>query len=247
MQAQSHPAHLADLSGLSNWAIAANQRQNARFETHMMRVRKIRDRTEGPGNRGFSLMELLIVMSIITVTSLVSVPYFIHGSQAREARNEAEKLAQTIRLARFRAVTMNRNVYVHFEPGGKTNRYTAYANLGPADSVPTGTKAEVEATRIAFGYKSSGVPNEKFVKSRFHSGKARLAPDGGAITAAIDVPSNPLVFNRRGFVEWPDSLTSSWGTIYVRHKKNAMLVYAITVNRTGFVRVWTLRSRKKWS
>lgn len=213
----------------------------------MIQIEKRKSLPLGGCQTGFSLMELLIVMSIISVITLISVPYFIKGTKAREARNEAEKLAQTIRLARFRAVTMNRDVYLHFEPGGTTNRYTAYANLGPPDAVPTGTKAEVEATRIEFGAKTSGVPVERFIKARFHEGKARNSPDGGAINSAIDLPTNPLVFSRRGFIEWPDSMTTSWSYVYVRHKKDPMLVFAIAINRTGFVRVWTLRTKKIWS
>jgi prepilin-type N-terminal cleavage/methylation domain-containing protein len=243
----AHPAPPPVLSGRRIRAIATNPRHNARLTAVMIHLTKRLHSLSATGKRGFTLIEMLIVMSIISVTTLISVPYFLHGSKAREARNEVEKLAQTIRLARFRAITMNRDVYVHFEPYGGNNMYNAYANLGPPGSIPTGTKAEVKATRIEFGGKKAGKPVERFVKTKFAKGKAKLAPDGGSISGAIDIPTNPLVFSRRGFVEWPDSVTSSWGMIYVRHKKDPMLVWAIAVNRTGFVRVWTLRSKKKWS
>jgi hypothetical protein len=141
---------------------------------------------------------------------------------------------------------MNRDVYVRFEPNGISDFYSAYANLGAANSVPTGTVQEVEATRIPFGNEQSGWRGELLADDmEFGQGKATLGPDGSSISSVLDLPANPLVFSRRGAVVWPDTLTNSWGTVYLNHKDDPNLVWAVAVSRSGFVRVWTYRS-KKW-
>lgn len=187
-------------------------------------------------------MELLIVMTMVAVLGLATAPYVLRASDARKVRNDVETLAQSMRMARFRAVAMNREVYFEIQPAGIANFYSAYANLGAPGDVPTGTAPEIAATRIEFGDTDTGWRGNRFGSDvEFGTGAAGSSPLGGSLGGAIDFPSNPVVFGRRGTVVWPDTLNSLWGTIYVRHKDDGNLVWAVGVTRSGGVRTWRWR------
>lgn len=191
---------------------------------------------------GFTLIELLIVMSLVTVLGLTTAPYFLRATEARKVRNEVETLAQSMRLARFRAVAMNRAVYFNLEPAGIDDFYSAYANLGIAGAVPTGTAAEIAATHIEFGDRDLGWRGHALPDHvEFGTGSAGTTPQGGSLAGPIDLPTNPIVFERRGTVAWPDTLSSLWGAVYVRHKTQSDLVWAIGVSRSGGIRVFRWR------
>lgn len=191
---------------------------------------------------GFTLIELLIVMSLITVLGLTTAPFFLRATETRRVRNEVETLAQSMRLARFRAVAMNRAVYFNLEPAGINDFYTAYANLGAPEAVPTGTAQEITASRIEFGDQEMGWRGKAFPDGiEFGTGTAGMTPQGGTLAGPIDLPTNPIVFERRGTVAWPDTLNSLWGAVYVRHEDRSDLVWAIGVSRSGGIRVWRWR------
>ena len=191
---------------------------------------------------GFTLMELLIVMSLVTVLGLSTAPFFLRATETRKVRNEVEALAQSMRMARFRAVAMNRAVYFNLEPAGIGDFYSAYANLGAAGDVPTGTAQEIAATRIEFGDQAMGWRGHSMsVDIEFGTGAAGVSPLGGTLAGAIDLPTNPIVFERRGTVAWPDTLNSLWGAVYVQHAEQSELVWAIGVSRAGGIRVWRWR------
>jgi prepilin-type N-terminal cleavage/methylation domain-containing protein len=195
-----------------------------------------------PPQCGFTLIEMLIVMSMVAVLGLAAAPFFIRTTETRKVRNEVEALAQSMRMARFRAVAMNRDVYFDIQPVGISDFYSAYANLGDPGTVPTGTAQEIAATRIEFGDQQMGWRGHAFSDDvEFGTGAAGTAPLGGSLSGAIDLPTNPIVFERRGTVVWPDTLNTLWGNMYVRHTELEDLVWAIGVTRSGAVRVWRLR------
>lgn len=187
-------------------------------------------------------MELLIVMSLVTVLGLSTAPFFLRATETRKVRNEVEALAQSMRMARFRAVAMNRAVYFNLEPAGLDDFYSAYANLGAAGAVPSGTAAEVAATRIEFDDQQLGWRGHALLDDvEFGTGAAGTTPFGGTLAGAIDLPTNPIVFERRGTVAWPDTLSSLWGAVYVRHVEKPQLVWAVGVSRSGGIRVYRWR------
>lgn len=199
-------------------------------------------RVFGGRTAGLTLAEMMIVLSVVGVLAAISVPYFLRETPAARASAAAEALAHSMRLARFRAITLNRAVYFRLEPSGVADFYTAYAHVGPIDSVPQGTAEEIAATRIDFSdrggaWRGSSLPHGV----SFDVGSAGNSPDGGTITSAIDLPTNPIVFEPRGTVTWPSGEAGQSGTVYLAHEKTPGAVRAVTINRTGLIEVWYMR------
>ena len=187
-------------------------------------------------------MEVLIVLTLIGILTGVSAPYVIKDSPKAKAANAAETLAQTMRLARFRAIATNRQVYVQFQPNGTANFYTAYVNLGDPQSVPTGTADETKATRIDFSDMVSSRRGNKLPSGVvFGAGSATTSPYGASVSGAIGLPANPIVFDSRGTVRWPVNATSATGTVYVQYSSDPQSVRAVTLSRSGMIKVWQLK------
>jgi len=188
---------------------------------------------------GFTLVEVLIVILMIAVLSAIVGPSLARVTPAEHATEGAEELAQAMRLARYRAVAMNRRVYFDFQPSGTPNFYTAYVNLGNPSDVPTGTPEEIAAANIPVLNDTQGAMRGADLPEAivFATGYAASGPGGAPATSALVLPSNPLIFDPRGTVEWPDGSLAT-GVIYVSHSDHASRVRAITVARSGMIKVW---------
>ncbi len=191
---------------------------------------------------GFSLVEILIVLTIVGLMTAVTVPFYLRETPGEQTTRAAYDLGRALRLARYRAITMNRQVYFHIEPGGKKAFYTAYVNQGDPGDIPTGKPDEIAAARIPsfndVGVGQRGALLPEFVV--FATGGASVGPSGRSASSALDLPSNPLAFDPRGQVVWPAHGLLE-GTIFVSHSERPEEVRAVTVGRTGIVKIWSLR------
>lgn len=80
-------------------------------------------------NRGFSLIEALITVSVIAILALLSMPLFNSLVQKQRASGAAETLYNALQLAKSEAVKRNANVYVSFSTG---NNWCYGINLNSA-------------------------------------------------------------------------------------------------------------------
>ncbi len=192
-------------------------------------------------SHGVTLLEMLVVLVVIAILSAITYPVFAGDTPTAKVRRSAEQLAEVMREARFRAISLNRDVYVHVQPGGAADFYTAYANLGNPGDVPSGTPAEIAASGVVLpDVKGSWRGRLLDTDVTLSSGSASSAPGGGAVGGAVDLPANPIVFGPRGNVEWPPDGERWSGTVYLAHKQYSTAVRAVSISRTGLVKVWHL-------
>ena len=70
-------------------------------------------------NRGFSLIELLIVLVIIGMASALVIPMFGPGVSTTELKSAARQLAAGLRLARSEALAQRRETFLVLDVAGR--------------------------------------------------------------------------------------------------------------------------------
>ena len=70
-------------------------------------------------NRGFSLIELLIVLVIIGMASALVIPMFGPGVSTTELKSAARQLASGLRLARSEALAQRRETFLVLDVAGR--------------------------------------------------------------------------------------------------------------------------------
>jgi prepilin-type N-terminal cleavage/methylation domain-containing protein len=101
------------------------------------------------GPRGFSLIEMLVVIGILAITAIVTIPNVIawrNGMQLRAAVNE---LRSDLESAKTRAVKENATVTVAFDPTAGQYRMTyldqvANTILLKSQTLPAGVRIDTE-------------------------------------------------------------------------------------------------------
>jgi prepilin-type N-terminal cleavage/methylation domain-containing protein len=68
--------------------------------------------------KGFTLLELIVVTTIVAVVAATAAPAFLHSARHRVSR-AARELASHLRLARTLAITTRRRTWVTFQTGNE--------------------------------------------------------------------------------------------------------------------------------
>src|SRR5205807_3506378 len=87
-------------------------------------------------SRGFSMIELLVVLAVILVTSAISTPSFMRAYQYYQVSNAAASMANVIKYTRYEAIRRNTpiNCVIGPAPVG-TIAWTDSNGNGVADNV----------------------------------------------------------------------------------------------------------------
>src|SRR5262245_5169027 len=96
--------------------------------------------------RGFSLMELMIVLVVFGLLLGFGIPSYQKYSQTQQLRGASENLVQTIQLQRSRAMATGQSVVINFNTaapagwtcisGGRSNRKALPLGITYASAIP---------------------------------------------------------------------------------------------------------------
>jgi prepilin-type N-terminal cleavage/methylation domain-containing protein len=182
--------------------------------------------------RGFTLIELIVVFAVLSTVAAVGVPPLLDASGDLRVRMAAEELVVALRSARWYAIRHSANVGVKFRQSGGFLTYSLYRD-GDGDGVLTrditsGVDPEVQAPRrlsslgagVGLGF-PPGPP-------------ARDPGDPGRFLK----PGDPVRFNQSDLASYSSLGGATPGSLYLTDGRKRLTVVRV-LGRTGRVRVLT--------
>jgi prepilin-type N-terminal cleavage/methylation domain-containing protein len=105
--------------------------------------------------KGFSFIEVLVVMVIIGIISTIAVPNMSAMMKSYRLKSAANDLASTLQLARLTAISQNANSFITFDTGAQS--YSAFSDNGEGggtlnDGTRSGTEPIIKALSVRNEY-----------------------------------------------------------------------------------------------
>jgi len=188
--------------------------------------------------RGFSLMELLTVVSIIGLIVAVAVPSFLNLRRRAALRAASAELRTQFHLARSRAISRNVNCGLKFLLLGGEWHFAVYQDGDHDgvrnDDIKSGKDRLVARPRVVF-------PTSRAVTIGLLN-VAIKDPDGDLLSPK----KSPVVFNKSAICSFSPLGESSSGTIYLTDR--GLDLYAVRVyGASAKIRVLRyVRGTGKW-
>lgn len=189
--------------------------------------------------RGFTLLECLVVVGLVSMVGSVAVPALLEGRDAVRAEAAARHIASRLRLARLEAARRGVQVALQVRsiPGPPGYRYAVFAD-GDADGV--------RSADIAAGI-DHRLGTDESLPETFAGVQFGLA---GGVTS-VD-PAEPLVggdpirIGRWGLLSFGPEGGASGGTLYVLGRANRQLAIRVLAS-TGRIRLMAYHpERSAW-
>jgi len=119
---------------------------NRSGSSHLGRLTPSRSKS---GPRGFSLIEMLVVIGILAITAIVTIPNVIAWRSGMQFRSAVNELRNDLESAKTRAVKENATVTVAFDPTAGQYRMTyldqvANTILLKSQTLPAGVRIATE-------------------------------------------------------------------------------------------------------
>ena len=180
--------------------------------------------------RGFSMIELLVVLFLIIATSALALPNFIKMLRSSQLTNGATQVGDILKLTRFQAI--RRNTSVTCQISGSSTSTTMFADAngnGAADAAETQTLLSGNVNLVASG----SVPG---------TGALAAAIGTGVTLVPVSTTNGSYTFDARGAVT-PASVYVS----YVTNASMPALGYrAVVLLPSGSIQIWTGDTAGNW-
>lgn len=180
--------------------------------------------------RGFSLVELIVALTIIALAAAIGVPPILRMTGDLQLHLAAQELGGTLRLARSEAARQGFNVAVKFRPGqGGGTTYTLYRD-GDGDGV---LNRDIDTGKDP----ALSMPRPLQYLGRMHFGfpPGRKVRDPGSPRSWLSV-KDPIRFNNSDLASFGPLGTSTPGTVYLTDGSQRLMAVRLT-SRTGKPRI----------
>jgi len=182
-----------------------------------------------PNQTGFTLMELLVVVSIITFLAAVSIPSISSLSKSGNFSNDVQKIADLANQARTIARAENTYVWMGFyqqiSPNNNQDVYIVLlksqngqeSDFEPVNNkwLPAGRPVSCHKMIMddSYNHIASAIPAMQNITSRANTKNAFDGDSGFSSASGIDVPVNGNLVRFNNFISFhPDGSVTSPGT-----------------------------------
>jgi type II secretion system protein H len=116
-------------------------------------------------NRGFTIIELLLVIGIIGIMAAIAIPNFTNFMRKNRIDNQMKRIYADLMNARVMAMTRNMTHFVVFNWNSDTSQYAVIADTNgnnQRDAIPTDTQLLMRSgpDRVPFSFFNIVNPNE---------------------------------------------------------------------------------------
>ena len=190
----------------------------------------------GNSNRGFSFLELVVVLGVVGVLLAVAVPRMGVFGRSDDARNMSNALS----LAKMRAAANFTQARLYVSVGGRSHHVESWSKTAvPPDWVAvTGPTLLSNGVAFTSGPVATPPPN---TQPAVAEAPACLDKDGNAIAG-----TSCIVFNSRGIPVDNTGTPTNNDALYVT---DGTRVGAVTLSAAGLVTVWdgTFAANPAWA
>ena len=181
--------------------------------------------------RGFSLLEILLVLAIMAVLAAMAVPMSGNAVKYIRISGDARDIANALAVTKMRAASKFTKARLLVDLSSNGYYIQTYDKTLGAWAAETGTTTL--SSYVSFGVGGVGSPPSNTQTS---IGQATACYDTASPPAAI-ANTACVIFNSRGIPILGDSTASPTGD-YAIYINDSTFVYGVTVAATGFIRTW---------
>lgn len=160
-------------------------------------------------SQGFSLMELIVVLALISILAAIATPLVLNWLPNMQLKGAARELFTTLHKAKMGAIKENQNWAVVFDV--INNEYRLVSDWGGANTLELTVGLNDYHNGIQYG-----------------GGTTLFSVTGAAFVDGVSYINNRVVFNFRGI--------GSGGYIYLENDKQD-LSYAVGTRTSGVIRL----------
>lgn len=190
----------------------------------------LKGRNQRASERGVGLVELMVVVAIVLITTVIALPNFLRILRASQLSSGAQQMADILKQTRFQAIRRNKSITCRIDqPPGATRAYV------DSDNSTTWNQGELETiysgnvNLVAAG----GVPGTTSLASGVGS---------GITLTAVSPTAGTYTFDARGAV--------SPAAVYVMYVANTAMpsvgYRAVVLLPSGSIQIWTADQSGTW-
>lgn len=185
------------------------------------------------GERGFSLLEILMVVAIIGVLSAIALPISTNAVRYAKISGDARDISNQIAVVKMRAASKFTQARMYVDVPGKTYYVQTCdaPSVLPCASWTTETGSTSLSNTVSFGYSPAGS-----APTNTQTVIAQAAQCYNTASPPVQVSNTAcVIFNSRGL---PVTATGIPTNDYALYINDGSFIYGVTVATTGFIRTW---------